>query len=611
MMKELDPRFFHPAGWMRKQLEIQADGLSGHLDKMWQDIRDSAWIGGNCEGWERVPYWLDGFIPLAWLLDDTDKKGRAKRYVDAILQRQKPDGWICPCTDEERAGYDVWAAFLICKVLTLYHQFTADEAALKGAKRALLCLLRMMEDGEIRLRDWGKFRWFECLIPLQYLYDRQPEDWILRLAHLLREQGADYGDYTEEWKHRATGWTYQNHIVNLCMMFKADALYRHLTGEDIPDRAADFWHILEEYNGTAVGTFTGDECLAGIGADHGTELCSVVELMYTCEWMLMLTGDPVWGDRLEKAAFNAFPATVSENMWTHQYDQQVNQIACQRLGEKVVFTTNGPESHLFGLEPHYGCCTANFNQGFPKLAMHSFLRSSDGLVSAVLIPGAVKADIDGTAVTVELKTEYPFRNTLQYTVTAEQPVMFDLSVRVPGWAEGVTVDGVTTDACGFLHLRREWRGTATVTVELSATPHLQPRPNAMAVAEYGALVFSLPLTVSWNKLEYERDGVERKFPYCDYELTTDDEWRYGFADGKLTVRELPVDKSVAPFSDTQPRLVLEMALNRVAWNENPDCPTVASALPVSAEPIGEPEQKVLFPYGCAKLRMTEMPIKYK
>ena len=59
-----------PEGWLLNQLRIQAAGLSGNLDKFWPDIKDSKWIGGSAEGWERVPYWLDGFIPLAWLLDD-------------------------------------------------------------------------------------------------------------------------------------------------------------------------------------------------------------------------------------------------------------------------------------------------------------------------------------------------------------------------------------------------------------------------------------------------------------------------------------------------------------------------------------------------------------
>ena len=67
-----------PEGWLRRQLRIQADGLSGNLDKVWPDVRDSQWIGGNRDGWERVPYWLDGFIPLAYLLEDEDLIVRAK-----------------------------------------------------------------------------------------------------------------------------------------------------------------------------------------------------------------------------------------------------------------------------------------------------------------------------------------------------------------------------------------------------------------------------------------------------------------------------------------------------------------------------------------------------
>ena len=31
-----------PRGWLRRQLEIQAEGLSGHLHEVWPDIRDSA-----------------------------------------------------------------------------------------------------------------------------------------------------------------------------------------------------------------------------------------------------------------------------------------------------------------------------------------------------------------------------------------------------------------------------------------------------------------------------------------------------------------------------------------------------------------------------------------
>ncbi|MBC7317423.1 MAG: hypothetical protein H5T70_13450, partial [Chloroflexi bacterium] len=60
----------YPAGWLAHQLRLQAEGLSGHLDEFWPDVAQSAWIGGTAEGWERGPYWLDGLVPLAFLLKD-------------------------------------------------------------------------------------------------------------------------------------------------------------------------------------------------------------------------------------------------------------------------------------------------------------------------------------------------------------------------------------------------------------------------------------------------------------------------------------------------------------------------------------------------------------
>lgn len=130
-------RELKPAGWLKKQLEIQAAGLSGHLDQVWPDIRDSRWIGGDKDGWERVPYWLDGFIPLAWLLEDKDLQARAKHYIDAILAQQQEDGWICPCSLEERPNYDVWALFLLCKVLVVYEECSQDPRVEEAVYRAL------------------------------------------------------------------------------------------------------------------------------------------------------------------------------------------------------------------------------------------------------------------------------------------------------------------------------------------------------------------------------------------------------------------------------------------------------------------------------------------
>lgn len=105
MSKDLQYNFFTaneitPKGWLREQLLLQAKGLSGNLDKVWPDVRDSAWIGGDREGWERVPYWLDGFIPLAYLLRDEDMIARAKNTsIRYSLCRTRTGGYApVPCT---------------------------------------------------------------------------------------------------------------------------------------------------------------------------------------------------------------------------------------------------------------------------------------------------------------------------------------------------------------------------------------------------------------------------------------------------------------------------------------------------------------------------------
>ena len=334
---------------MKRQLELQAHSLSGNLDKVWPDVRDSAWIGGNAEGWERVPYWLDGFIPLAYLLEDQDMIARAKKYIDAIIAAQKEDGWICPCDPEKIAEYDTWAVQLITKVLTVYYECSGDSRIPSVLYKALKNYYDLLSNGTIKLFDWGKARWYEAFIALNFLHERYEEDWIQKLAHILKEQGTDYSEKAGLWERPLNKWTYDTHIVNLTMMLKAEAVSHDLLHEEYTDKAEMFRTILDRYNGTPVDLFTGDECLSGLSPIQGTELCSVAEQMYSYELLYAYTGDTKWAERLETIAFNALPATISDDMWAHQYVQQSNQISCQRFPGKSLFRTNGPEAHIFVL----------------------------------------------------------------------------------------------------------------------------------------------------------------------------------------------------------------------------------------------------------------------
>ena len=603
-LKPFKPNEYRPKGWLRRQLEIQANGLSGNLDKVWPDVRDSAWIGGDRDSWERVPYWLDGFIPLAWLLDDEDKKARAKRYIDGIISGQQADGWIAPCPPEKRATYDIWAVYLIGKVLALYCDFTGDRRVFKALYKAMKNLYELLKKGAVRVFAWARSRWFEAFIPIKYIYDKKKEPWLKELAKMLRDAGTDYETLTDLWVSPLHKWTQETHIVNIAMMLKYEAMVCELLDEPYENKAEALWRHLYKHNGTAVGTLNGDECLAGTANNRGFELCSVVELMYSFECLYSVTGNAVWADRLERAAFNALPATISDDMWTHQYDQMVNQIACVKFPGNPIFGTNFPDAHLFGLEPNFGCCTANFNQGWPKLAMNVFHRSRGGITVSISLPATLETKIKGVSVGVSVESDYPFKNTARYTVSTSGAVPFALKIRVPAHAKAVRVNGEVMTAQTVI-IDKVWSGSETVEVEFITEPRLARRPSGLCFLEHGALVYALPIKAEYKMREYVKSGVERKFPYCDYELYPKSDWNYGFADTEFTV--LSKDISDIPFSSVAPSAAIKANMQRVEWREAEYFENVAAEKPVSSRPISEVTEIELVPYGCAKLRMTEMP----
>ena len=591
-----------PAGWIKEQLKIQAQGLCGNLDKVWPDVRDSKWIGGDREGWERVPYWLDGFIPMAWLLEDDDLKSRAKNYIDAILKGQEEDGWICPT--DERNTYDVWAVFLICKVLVLYHDCSGDE-------RIPLAVYRVLHNLHCHLKrttlfNWGAARWFECLIPLRWLYERNPEKWMLDLAAQLKAQGTDWESLFRGWpyeKPEAHGvWNYLTHVVNLAMCLKSDALYSSFTGRQSNNFGRMALETLSRDHGMPIGHFTGDECLAGRSPLQGTELCGIVEAMFSYEWLLAVSGEDYWSEMLESLAFNGLPAAISVDMWSHQYDQLTNQVQCSLL-ENPHFTNNTGDAHTFGLEPHYGCCTANFGQGWPKLVLSGLLKENDGIAMGAIIPCKLDTNIRGAGVSIEIITNYPFEDGYRVIVNAEQPVNFPLSLRIPGAAKTVQINGkVLAGNSGRHIINQGWQNRTEIKVEMDFTIELTPHGENLYFLRRGNLVFSLPIKSRWEKLEYSRNGVERKFPYCDYELFPESEWNFAFKGCNFSFIKNGMSN---PAFDTQNAPVsIRAKMVPVNW---PFKDGLAAPCPPDANPIGEERELELIPYGCTDLRMTVIP----
>ena len=616
----------HPAGWLADQLRVQADGLSGHLDEFWPSVRDSAWVGGSGDAWERGPYWLDGMVPLAVLLEDDRLLAKVRRWIDHILTTQGEDGRLGPETIIERghAKYDTWPLFVVFKALTQWHSATGDERIVPAINHALQFLEKYIRQHPIY--GWGKHRTADLVLTVQWLFEQTGEPWLIDLQRLVESQGYDWAAlYAGDYPHRektsnlviGAGHISATHGPNAAMGLKHPAVRWRVSGEE-SDRTAIFDMIatLDRYHGQASGVFTCDEHLAGRSPAQGTELCAVVEYLFSLETVIPLLGREAaaLGDRFEQIAFNALPAAFSPDMWAHQYDQQANQIAAKRFAHPI-WTDNNGEANTFGLEPHFGCCTANMHQGWPKFAAHLWMQQAEdgALVALSYAPCSLRTTVRGVGVNVDVKTEYPFNDTIKITLRANQPMTVPLLLRIPEWAEGATVEnGVHHSPAAGAFYGFQIEATPephTITLRLPMPVRVEERDRRAAVVHRGPVVYSLKIDEDWKPFRGEA-------PHQDFEVLPKSPWNVAIElDRDEPHRSFEITEQRAgrgTFSRTETPVTLR-GTGRVLTNWQVD-PTheVATAPPISpidpaAAGAGDCMPIELIPFGSAKLRMTELP----
>jgi len=325
--------------------------------------------------------------------------------------------------------------------------------------------------------------------------------------------------------------------------------------------------------------------------------------MYSLEEIIRITGDMKYADRLEKIAFNALPATFSDDMWNHQYDQQINQIECS-IDAKWPWSTNGPDSNIFGLEPNFGCCTANMHQGWPKFARSLWLQDeNENLFAVSYAPCEISKKIKGKKIGVVVESEYPFKDKIAIRTTNPESCDFKIFLRVPSWADNMTVfkngeklnseDGFFVADIADQH----------VDIEVTLNPEIlmEHRGGHRSCVTRGPLVFPLNVEASWKRVNDRPEFGE--YSHGDWELYPLSNWNYAISENGLKAEEGHV--SGIPFSSAHPPVSVKAKGREVRnWVAANGCIPDFPADPV----FGNSESLLLIPYGCAKLRMTELPV---
>jgi hypothetical protein len=603
-----------PGGWLRAQLTGWAQGMTGNLDTLWADVGpENGWLGGGGDAWERGPYWVDGLLPLAWLVGDERLIAKSTRWVEAALASRRPNGFFGPDVDRPQGGgrrpmpgADWWPRMVMLKVLQQHHDVTGDPRVLELLHDYFQFQLRELPAKPLgHYTFWGAERGGENLASVHWLYNRTGDGWLLDLGELVFRQTVD-------WTGRFTGAYDAWHGVNTAMGVKQPGVWYAQSGQAryLDAVEAGLKHLMTAH-GQVQGMFSGDEMLHGTDPSHGIETCAVVEYLHSLETLLPITGRVDHADRIERVAYNALPAALSPHFAGRHYYQSPNEIACTRGYRN--FSTPYADATMVGLRTGYPCCTANLHQGWPKLVAHLWMATPDGGLAALVYgPCEVRARVaDGVAVRFTEDTTYPFEETVRLAYDGPADTTFPLQLRIPTWAvdAAVTVNGQALPAPApapgtMLTVERAWRAGDRVELTLPMPLRVSRWHDQSAGIERGPLVFALQRRERWT-------AVGGSAPYADYEVTSDEPWNYGVLEKDLAAgaAAFALERGPVPDQPWTPEaapMVLRARARRIPeWQ--PYGPS-AGPLPWRPGSSGAPDEDVtLVPYGCTKIRIAEFP----
>ena len=177
-------------------------------------------------------------------------------------------------------------------------------------------------------------------------------------------------------------------------------------------------------------------------------------------------------------------------------------------------------------------------------------------------------------------------------------------MRIPSFAKDVVVNGEKTSdrELSFAIKAGEEK---QIAVSFDTDVKLIDRPHDLKCVKYGSMLFSVPIDFEEKMYEYEKDGVERKYPYCDYEYIPKSQWNYAYCSNEFEVVRNSV--SPIPFSSKNPAITIKTKVVNIPWDYEDGFETVCAKCAESLEPTGEEQDMILYLYGSAKLRMTEIP----
>jgi hypothetical protein len=603
-------------------LQTQRSGMNGRLEEIspWLKFDTSDWTtpngSGSTQGWERVPYWLRGYIDLGYCLRDPTVISNATRWIQGVMTSQRTNGYFGPAAlysvtnDASFNGApDLWPKMPMLDALRSYYEYTGDTNAMTLMRNHCLWA-NGLPASTFGAGYWPMMRMGDHIESIYWLYNRLGESWLVDLAGKM---------YTNMARWDTAGTLPNWHNVNIAESFRAPAIFWQQSGSasHLQFAEANYQVVRGLYGQVPGGAFGGDEnCRPGYyDPRQGFETCGWVEFMRSFEILTRVTGNPVWAERCEDVALNSFPAALRTNQLSLHYLTAPNQVQLDRNNKSPDVQNSGT---MFSYSPFevYHCCQHNHGQGWPYFCEETWLATWDnGLCASLYAATAVQARVgDGSAVTFTETTDFPFSDTIQLSLSATNAVTFPLYLRVPQWCLNgwVQVNGQTVASnarpSSYLRIQRTWANNDQVTLHWprQLALHTWTANNNAVSINYGPLTFSLRIGEEW--LMY---GSNLAWP--EWEGYPSTPWNYGLSldasnpAGSFRVVTNGGPVPAYPFSLETAPISLQVKGRRIPeWQM--DSLNVVSPLQSSPAYSTQAEETVtLVPMGAARLRISAFP----
>ena len=553
-----------------------------------------------------VAKWIEGAaFTLRWHPDPELEK-TVDFAIDEIVAAQQPDGYmdtyyIIGGLDKRwtnlKDNHELYVAGHMIEAAVAYYQVTGKRKLLDAVIRLADHIDTVLGPEEGKLHGYPGHPVIEMALMRLYAVTKDPKH--LKLAeYFVHERGKEPLFFREEdernnnsfyWKNSYFRYQYyqagkplpeqtdaEGHAVRAVYLYSGMADVARETGdEQLKETVRKLWQSITRRRMYVTGSIGSSEYGEAFTFDYDLpndtiygETCAAIGLVFFARRMLALEAKSEYADVMERALYNGVISGMQLNGQRFFYVNPLEVLPEASEKDQHKRHVKVERQKWFGC----ACCPPNLIRCVSSLEDYICSANGRDLYIHLYAGGTVDAAVNGGRAVLDIATEYPWKDTVTFTVKADAD--FALRLRRPGWCTGaaLAVNGKKTDApCenGYLVLDRAWKAGDTVTLRLdmpvalvAASPRVYEDAGKLAVMR-GPVVYCLEepdngralhllrlsgakpedFTVTWKP---EKLGGIMELT-CPGIRETDEGWEDTLYSGTLPVAVRPVTLTFIPY----------------------------------------------------------------